>query len=298
MLHEKTWESFELLCRLIWGEIIICKNHRRGKWHRSFKNTVVHLCLLVAGNNNFLMKIIIIELFTLWDVMFPLFSRFFSLLRPLLLFLLQLWVERDSALTETVKSGPWQRNTGWHLDQAAVLLFVTDRLQFGKLGWREHGQADGTTLDTIRSISLLHHQPRGHTDSDASEHIHWFPLRQTVNPTCSFLKKKKTNTAKTVWCLTDSMTQVWQNHVSLTVIRSNNLLHLCWFWPSTNTLLPAQSLRRCWKSVWMYAQSVNLQTHIALPLFWQVWFKYRWDWMRAKIHHLVSCWEEEPVLRH
>lgn len=52
------------------GKIIICKNHQRGKWHSIFKNTAFWWRLIISW---------VMQLFTLWDVMFPLFSRFFSL---------------------------------------------------------------------------------------------------------------------------------------------------------------------------------------------------------------------------
>ncbi len=65
---------------------------------------------------------------------------------------------------EDVKSPPWQMNTGWHLDGAAVSLSVTDRLQLGNPDKQPHSRADGD-LDTRHSINLHQHQPHSHFDS-------------------------------------------------------------------------------------------------------------------------------------
>lgn len=48
--------------------------------------------------------------------------------------------EWDSVLMEDVKSPHWHDNTGWHLDRAAVLLSVTDRLQLGNPDRQPHSR--------------------------------------------------------------------------------------------------------------------------------------------------------------
>ncbi|KAI9546825.1 hypothetical protein NQZ68_022770 [Dissostichus eleginoides] len=87
--------------------------------------------------------------------------------------------EWNSVLLEDVKSPPWKRNTGWHLDGAAVSRSLTDRLQLGNPIKQPHSRAD-SYLDTRHSINLNHNQPHSHfASASAPVQIHSpvFPLQ-------------------------------------------------------------------------------------------------------------------------
>lgn len=99
--------------------------------------------------------------------------------------------ERDSLLMENVKSLRWQKNTGWHLCEAAVSRCVSDRLQFVDLNEQKHSRTD-SALDTSHSINSNHHQSHSHYDSATTTLMEIyspvFPLQiRTVEPARQYL---------------------------------------------------------------------------------------------------------------